>query len=71
MPSLDTTGTYKMWTESQRTMAEVHGTWIVLLSQCLYIHSIWKTAFIFLCGKNSCYLYYLISDPVSDGSVCP
>lgn len=44
-------------------MAEVYSIRIVLLPQCLYIHSIWKTAFIFLCGKNSRYLYYLISDP--------
>lgn len=49
-----------MWGLAPR---EVYSTWNVLLPPCLYIPSIWKTAFIFLYGKNSRSLYYLISDP--------
>lgn len=53
------------------TPTEVYSTWNVSLPPCLYIHSIWKTAFIFSCGENSRFLYYLISAPhLMDGSVC-
>lgn len=56
-----------VWTDSERSIQYME----CIASPMFEYYSIWETAFIFLCGENSCSLYYLISDPhLMDGSVC-